>query len=112
MSTIFVSEATGKVGRHVVSGLLERGEHVRALVRDPRRASLPDGTKLVSGNIREPPRFAGHLDEVGALFLAWPFLTADSADSVVQSLASRAQTETTIVSRCLRSVMTRKSAGR
>jgi uncharacterized protein YbjT (DUF2867 family) len=89
--------------------LLERSEHVRALVRDPRRASLPDGTKLVSGNIREPPGFAGHLDEVGALFLAWPFLAADGA---VQSLASRAQTKTTIVSHCLRSVMTRKSAGR
>ena len=59
-----------------------------ALVRDPRRASLPDGTKLVSGDIREPPRFAGHL-EVGALYLAWPFLAADGADSVVQSLARR-----------------------
>ena len=87
MSMIFVSEATGRVGRHVVSGLLE---HVRARPRlsAPRRASLPDGTKLVSGDIREPPRFAGHLDEVGALFLAWPFLAADGADSV-QSLASR-----------------------
>jgi uncharacterized protein YbjT (DUF2867 family) len=65
MCTIFVSEATGKVGRHVVSGSLERGGHVRALVRDPRMASLPDSTKLVSGNIRELPRFAGHLDDAG-----------------------------------------------
>ncbi len=68
------------------------------------------GPTRASGNIREPPRFAGHLNEVGALFLAWPFLTA--ADTAVQSLASRAQTGMTVVSRCLRCVMTRKSAGR
>jgi nucleoside-diphosphate-sugar epimerase len=31
MALIFVTGATGKVGHHVVSGLLERNEEVRAL---------------------------------------------------------------------------------
>ena len=35
---VLVTGATGKVGHAVASALLERGDEVRALVRDPERA--------------------------------------------------------------------------
>ena len=48
--------ATGKVGRAIASALLERGDEVRALVRDPRRAVgvLPDGIEPIQGDATEP----------------------------------------------------------
>ncbi|PAX90608.1 hydroxylase, partial [Streptomyces albidoflavus] len=36
--TVLVTGATGTVGRQVVGELLERGERVRALTREPGRA--------------------------------------------------------------------------
>ena len=49
--------ATGKVGHAVARALLERGDEVRALVRDPGRASavLPPGVEPVRGR-RDRPR--------------------------------------------------------
>jgi dihydroflavonol-4-reductase len=51
-----VTGATGKVGHSVVLALLERGDHVRALVRDPDRAGrlLPATVELVAGDVTEP----------------------------------------------------------
>ena len=42
---VLVTGATGKVGNAIASALLDRGEAVRALVRDPQRAAsvLPAG---------------------------------------------------------------------
>ena len=40
MTRALVTGATGKVGGAVARGLLERGGEVRALVRDPERASV------------------------------------------------------------------------
>lgn len=41
MTTILVTGATGRVGRHVVAGLRAAGVTVRALVRTPDLAGLP-----------------------------------------------------------------------
>jgi nucleoside-diphosphate-sugar epimerase len=51
-----VTGATGKVGGATVRALLERGDEVRALVRDPDRAAglLPSGVELVRGDVTEP----------------------------------------------------------
>lgn len=49
--TILVTGATGTVGRQVVGHLLDAGEHVRALTRDPSRAQLPDGVEVVPGDL-------------------------------------------------------------
>ncbi|MET7442630.1 NmrA family NAD(P)-binding protein, partial [Streptomyces sp. NPDC005568] len=38
---ILVTGATGTIGSHVVRLLAERGEKVRALTRDPSRATPP-----------------------------------------------------------------------
>ncbi|MFE9662618.1 NmrA family NAD(P)-binding protein [Streptomyces sp. NPDC005955] len=61
--TLFVSGATGHVGRPLVERLLTAGHRVRALTRDPRRANLPDGAEVAAGNLSVtaalPALFAG-----------------------------------------------------
>lgn len=84
---ILVIGATGKVGRHVVSGLLERDVEVRALARDPESARLPRGVDAVSADLTNPRSLAEHLSGVEAVFLVWPFFSADGADEVVDMLA-------------------------
>ena len=60
MSLALVTGATGKVGGAVARALLARGDSVRALVRDPERASqlLPDGVELVRGDVTDPASVA------------------------------------------------------
>ena len=88
---IFVVGATGKVGRHVVAGLLERGSGVRVLVRDPSQAELPPDVDVVRGDLTDPHGLAEHLADVEAVFLVWPFFAADGADEVVGILARSAR---------------------
>ncbi|MBV8785366.1 MAG: NAD-dependent epimerase/dehydratase family protein, partial [Mycobacterium sp.] len=54
-STIFVTGGTGQTGGNVCQQLIERGDHVRALVRNPDEATaLADiGVELVKGDIRD-----------------------------------------------------------
>ena len=54
-STIFVTGATGQTGGNVCEQLIQRGDQVRALVRNPDEASaLSDiGVDLVKGDIRD-----------------------------------------------------------
>jgi nucleoside-diphosphate-sugar epimerase len=51
-----VTGATGKVGHAVARALLERGDEVSVLVRNPGRASaqLPPGVRAVRGDVTEP----------------------------------------------------------
>ena len=53
---VLVTGATGKVGGATARALLDRGDEVRALVRDPERAErlLPSGVELVAGDVTEP----------------------------------------------------------
>lgn len=50
-----VTGATGKVGHAIASALLDRGDQVRALVRDPKRAAsvLPAGIEPVKGDVTD-----------------------------------------------------------
>lgn len=88
MALIFVIGATGKVGNHVVSGLLERNERVRALARDHSAVGLPDSVEVASGDLMNPHALAAHLDGVNAVFLVWPFPSADGATELVEVLAA------------------------
>src|SRR5215216_3656039 len=50
-----VTGATGKVGHAIASALLDRGDQVRALVRDPKRAAsvLPAGIEPLRGDVTD-----------------------------------------------------------
>ena len=52
---VLVTGATGKVGYAIANALLERGDQVRALVRDPKRAAsiLPAGIEPISGDVTD-----------------------------------------------------------
>jgi dihydroflavonol-4-reductase len=52
---VLVTGATGKVGHAIASALLERGDSVRALVRDPGRAAsiLPAGIEPLRGDVTD-----------------------------------------------------------
>lgn len=50
--------ATGKVGHAVASALLERGDEVRALVRDPAWAAIPEGAEPVRGDATDAESLA------------------------------------------------------
>jgi uncharacterized protein YbjT (DUF2867 family) len=82
--TILVTGATGTVGRHVVEQLVSRGAKVRALVRDPAKASLPATVGVVQGDMLDVdslrPAFAG----VSTLFL----LNAVVPDEFTQALTA------------------------
>ena len=54
-STIFVTGATGQTGGNVCEQLIERGDHVRALVRNPDEAAelAGIGVELVKGDISD-----------------------------------------------------------
>jgi uncharacterized protein YbjT (DUF2867 family) len=48
---VFVTGGTGYIGSHLIPALLERGHHVRALVRTESKGIMPPaGCELVSGN--------------------------------------------------------------
>lgn len=51
-----VTGATGKVGNAIAAALAERGDEVRALVRDPARAAavLPEDVEAVQGDALDP----------------------------------------------------------
>jgi uncharacterized protein YbjT (DUF2867 family) len=87
--TVLVTGATGRVGREVVAGLVARGRRVRALSRDPANAGLPAGVCVVAGDLRDGERVSEHAGGADAVFLLWPFLTADGADEIAEALARR-----------------------
>ncbi|KAB8190379.1 NAD(P)H-binding protein [Nonomuraea phyllanthi] len=90
-STILVTGATGNVGRHVTSQLAEAGLEVRALVRDPERARLPERVEVVRGDLTAPETLEPALKDVESVFLLWPAFTADGAAEVVAAVARHAR---------------------
>jgi uncharacterized protein YbjT (DUF2867 family) len=56
---ILVAGGTGTLGSQVVRLLVERGERVRVLTRDPARAaSVPDAVHVLTGDLRNPAAVA------------------------------------------------------
>ncbi|MDT0446101.1 NmrA family NAD(P)-binding protein [Streptomyces johnsoniae] len=67
--TILVTGATGTVGRPLVTQLLAAGHRVRALTRDPGRASLPAGAEVVGGNLADTATLSAAFSGVDAVHL-------------------------------------------
>jgi dihydroflavonol-4-reductase len=55
---ILVTGATGFVGWHIARKLLDRGDRVRVLVRDPKRLRELDGVESIVGDLRDPASLA------------------------------------------------------
>src|SRR4051794_30121316 len=66
---ILVTGATGNAGSAVVRALVDRGEQVRALVRDEQAGSLPQAAQRAVGDLNRPETLQPHLDGVAAAFL-------------------------------------------
>lgn len=47
---VFITGGTGYIGSHLIPALLERGHHVRALVRPGSKGHVPAGCEVISGN--------------------------------------------------------------
>jgi len=60
---VFITGATGYVGRALVERLLQRGHKVRALVREESRGRLPMGCDAVVGNALDASTFASRVRE-------------------------------------------------
>src|SRR3954453_22186604 len=75
---ILVTGPTGNVGKHVVSLAAEMGHDVRALVRDPGKASLPEGVDVAHGDLSSPDTLLAALRDVDSVYLMWPGLAVDA----------------------------------
>jgi uncharacterized protein YbjT (DUF2867 family) len=80
--TILVTGASGTVGRHVVDQLVKRGASVRALSRDPAKASFPAGVEVVAGDLLDIDSLRSAFEGVSTLFL----LNAVVAEELTQAL--------------------------
>ena len=65
---IFVTGASGTVGREVVAQLLAMDVPVRALTRDPARAKIDPHAAVITGDTTQPETFAHRLKGSDALF--------------------------------------------
>ena len=97
---ILVTGATGKLGPHVLTALLHRGQHVRALVRSTERAGvLPPGAEPVIGTFDDSDVLRAELDAADALFLLTPHgpTMADTQNGLID-LAAKSGTRVVKVS--------------
>lgn len=68
MKPALVTGATGFVGWHVARKLLDRGDRVRALVRDPSRVRELEGMEVARGDLRDPESLERAVEGCGVVF--------------------------------------------
>lgn len=83
---VFVTGATGTVGRHVVNQLIRAGASVRALTRNLAKAVLPAQVEVVQGDLSEPATLVPALEGIDRMYL---FPVEETAGEVV-ALAKQA----------------------
>jgi nucleoside-diphosphate-sugar epimerase len=68
--TALVTGATGFVGSHVLGALLDRGESVRALVRDSKKAQVlrDRGVEVVEGDLLDPTSLGAAVSGAGPIY--------------------------------------------
>lgn len=87
---ILVTGATGNIGRHVVTTLLDEGQAVRALTRDPERAGLPSKVDVVTGDFHAADTLAPAMKGVDTVLLASYGPTTGRQDANVANAADAA----------------------
>ncbi|MCJ2073385.1 NmrA family NAD(P)-binding protein [Methylobacterium sp. J-030] len=80
--TILVTGATGRVGRHVVEQLVQRGADVRVLTRDPTKAAFPASVEVVQGDLLDITALRIAMTGIRTLFL----LNAVTGDEFTQAI--------------------------
>lgn len=85
---ILVTGATGKVGRHIVTGLIAEGAQVRALTRDPGKAHLPAGVELIHGDSANPEIFPRALAGTTAVFVNAAAVGGSAAELMAAATAA------------------------
>ena len=80
--TILVTGATGTIGSQIVGQLAGKGADIRALVREPEKARLPQGVTAMKGDMLDVESMRAALSGVGTLFL----LNAVVPDEFTQAL--------------------------
>lgn len=78
MKRIFVTGATGNLGRAVVAALVKENLSVRAGARDPGRTAFPPGVEVVAFDYTRPAGHAAALEGVEGLVLIAPPLDAEA----------------------------------
>jgi uncharacterized protein YbjT (DUF2867 family) len=86
---ILVTGATGTVGRQVTAQLLETGAEVRALTRGP--DDLPPAVESVRGDLSVLDSLYTAVEGVEAVFLVWPFASAEGLEAVLAVAAEHAR---------------------
>jgi uncharacterized protein YbjT (DUF2867 family) len=89
VGTVLVIGATGRTGRHVVDGLLERGVDVRALVRHAPTAGLPERVTVIRGSLEDGDAVTAAATGADAAFLLWPGFDSTAVPAVIDALAAR-----------------------
>lgn len=97
--TTLVTGATGNTGRHVVAELVRRGEHVRALTRDPAAAAgrLPTEVELVAGTHTAPEALGAALDGVHRLHVTVTAGLAEAGPELVRRAVDAGVRRLTVV---------------
>jgi uncharacterized protein YbjT (DUF2867 family) len=87
---ILVTGASGNIGGEVVSQLLASGIGVRAMMRQPEHAGLPDAVEVVRGDFAVPSTLDQCLDGVDAVFLVW-LAPAEYVEPALERIARQAR---------------------
>ena len=82
---IVVTGGTGRVGAQVVAQLRERDLPVRVVSRRP--DGSPAGAEAVRADLADPASLEPHLLGADALFLLWPFTSAELTAALAPKLA-------------------------
>lgn len=90
---ILVTGATGTIGSDVVRQLSGRGAKVRALTRDPARATVPAGVEVVRGDYTDPASLEAALAGATAAFLLRPAGPDEGQDAALAAAARAAGVE-------------------
>ncbi|MFC9087302.1 NAD(P)H-binding protein [Nocardiopsis dassonvillei] len=90
---ILVTGATGVIGRILVDRLLEAGQPVRALSRNPDAANLPEAVETVKGDLNSPGDLGPAFDGVTSVYYLPAMEEPERAKKLSQAFVKLAETK-------------------